>query len=558
MWNAPSESFARDIRDMDHIHDDARYFLLYAGSDYFNQLAESHIWLSRSNYIVLVHDNRQCSETFNFISHREVFLVSRLYFVLSSCPEFAYILKPDASNDYVILNINNVTAAVSVWSRKLPEIRNSTWRVAMFHRYPTAVKARRSKQKWTDFEGIDGFFLETIADHYKLKPIMVFPEDGQTFGAYENGTASGTLGIVIRGEADIALNGRFLIDYGTSEIDFTSPYLTDRLCIMAPRSKRVPRYIAMFRCFDYPTWILLLLGYMVGSFVWSLLDQIFEDRNHFRCASTASRDVYFMMLAGQVSKLSPRTHSARILIASCLLFNVVFMGAFQGLLYKSMTSPTFYPELNTLDDVDRSGFPVVTASLSLKDAFPATDDDPLIQRLRSKLYVVRDEALWNKIKEDDSNYATLWRENGAFLRLHQLGHLKLHLVKECPRSYFLTFVLQKKSPYLNIVNSFITRCHEHGLLQLWRDRTYKFSGKDLYHTQSFNRDLIVELHEIQAPLFLLCIGLTSSALVFFYENATQRQKEECVTATLRKCWRYAAHAVQRIQQLRHAHFPFSC
>lgn len=82
---------------------------------------------------------------------------------------------------------------------------------------------------------------------------------------------SGTIGAVLYGETYASFNGRFMGDYGTTDIEYMYPYFFDKLCIIAPKALKIPQWMAIFKCFSTPVWIALLVMNCSCGFFWFLL-----------------------------------------------------------------------------------------------------------------------------------------------------------------------------------------------------------------------------------------------------------------------------------------------
>lgn len=82
---------------------------------------------------------------------------------------------------------------------------------------------------------------------------------------------SGTIGAVLNGETYASLNGRFMSDYGTTNIEYMFPYYFDKLCIISPKALKIPQWMAIFKCFSMSVWIAILLVNCCCGLFWFLL-----------------------------------------------------------------------------------------------------------------------------------------------------------------------------------------------------------------------------------------------------------------------------------------------
>lgn len=82
---------------------------------------------------------------------------------------------------------------------------------------------------------------------------------------------TGTIGAVLYSQTYASFNGRFMSDYGSSNIEYMFPYYFDKLCIIAPKALKVPQWMAIFKCFNETVWLTLLLVNCACGFFWFLL-----------------------------------------------------------------------------------------------------------------------------------------------------------------------------------------------------------------------------------------------------------------------------------------------
>lgn len=123
-------------------------------------------------------------------------------------------------------------------------------------------------------------------------------------------------------------------------------------------------------------------------------------------------------------------------MSGILLGNITIVGFFNGILYKSFAHDMYYQDIDSLEDLDASGLPILFTSFGTSDLFGFmndTDETLLIQSLRRKLLhgynAVRNAALCR-------NVTGLMRKHHFSILSEELvdtdGSPLLHLVRECP------------------------------------------------------------------------------------------------------------------------------
>lgn len=226
----------------------------------------------------------------------------------------------------------------------------------IFERYPTMVKDLpkyfaeeyyNKAMKTSGYGGIDGLLLANLAEHMKFTIVIIEPGSEETYGhKLNNGTFIGSLGDVLYGYADAAFNGRFLLLYGTTDIEYMLPVLGDQVCVVAPAAEKVPQWKEIFLCFDLSVWISLIIITLVTSLVFIFV-KLWQDKHQmniiresmfysdYKRLVVEEKSKYYLMfwttwkvMLG-VSTQMPNLNFERFLIGSCLLANVIVIGSFE-------------------------------------------------------------------------------------------------------------------------------------------------------------------------------------------------------------------------------------
>lgn len=147
-----------------------------------------------------------------------------------------------------------------------------------------------------------------------------------------------------------------------------------------------------------------------------------------------------LLNAGCPQKL-PNTNAERILLSGILLANVTLVGIFSGILYNSFAHDMYYPDIDSLRDLDASGLPISLTSVSLADLFDVDRDNnddniestSLMQSLRKKMQFGINPV---SIAAHYRNVSAFARESYFPIITEELidadGGPLLHLVEECP------------------------------------------------------------------------------------------------------------------------------
>lgn len=264
--------------------------------------------------------------------------------------------------------------------RKEWSLNNFPFTATIFSRYPTMLLKRalpetflqthyaRGADYSNGFGGFDGFVMGNLAKalNFQLEIIKRLPQD--TYGSVlPNNTFTGTLGDVLYGKAEASFNARFLLDYGTAQIEFMFPVLGDKMCVIAPAAQKIPQWTAIFKCFSVNVWITFAAVTCLCGGFWFLLKKCkfhgelqeavqpipkknwtaFDERHHpldtdSKHEHDIDRGVFvrhllkihevlvpiWMVMLGATTIMPERTME-RIFISSCLLAHVIILGTFE-------------------------------------------------------------------------------------------------------------------------------------------------------------------------------------------------------------------------------------
>lgn len=402
-----------------------------------------------------------------------------------------------ASNPSLILN--------SLWNLNYYPLK-----VSIFNRIPTALNhipiplqnsPNYKNLKYSiGFGGIDGSLLAGIAEYLHFNAVSVIKPNSGYGKILLNGTATESLGLIITGQAQISANGRFLMDYGTDDIEFTWPHSRDSICAVVPKSKKIPQWKKLFRAFHCSTWLVmfnilgicLLFGFFFKINVWK---------------------VYRISMGISIKDHVPVKHF--LFLGSCMFYYVIINGIYQGSLFTSVSTVLYYKDIDTLEALDFSGL-IIDSGLSVLNYDNQSD---LIKRLRKKQITTDYDPL--KAIIDGRQIATLERKNDLNIYVvlqASNGKIPLHIVNECITSYFLAFIVPKGSPFLRLFNHVIIRFIESGLPSKWyQDVVDSLILENLFTLKDDERFKAFTFQDVQTAFYILFFGLFIGFVLFLKE-----------------------------------------
>lgn len=160
-------------------------------------------------------------------------------------------------------------------------------RFTLFDRYATMVSEQnltklhlpgymRSILTYSNgHSGIDGIVLSYLVEKLNLNPLFQKYDDAN-YGAFNKKTEQfdGTLGDIVYNRSDVAVNGRYIKDYGEGTedvVEFLDSVFFDRICVITPKAQEIPKWKAPLLIFSIYSWIGLFSIQLGSSLVWYLL-----------------------------------------------------------------------------------------------------------------------------------------------------------------------------------------------------------------------------------------------------------------------------------------------
>lgn len=401
---------------------------------------------------------------------------------------------------------------------RLRNVHGYPLHVSMFAQYPTAIPVNSVENNSTRYEGMDGHMLYITAAYFNFSLRLYSSYDTNTYGTVlDNGSIIGSLADIVYGRMDISFNSRFIMWYGTDDVDFSIPVTSDKLCIITPKSKQIPKWKNMLVCYKTEVWLSLFMVYFVCATCFHFLDKYHLQNRSAGCLPAL--DMFQVFVLSPVHH-SPRILTQRLLFVSCLLFSLVILSTFQGLLVTNITSPNYRADIHTLDQLYESNLQILTESISTQELFKNTET--VISR-KIQFYDGSREEMIRKVLKSEA--AMTERESSIrFLVIKYVspnGEVQMHMVEECPSYYYLAYMVPKHSPYLNGFNSFFRKVLEPGLTQKWYwdsidIKTRLSHGKSQLQPKTLK---LFSLSDLQLAFYILAAGLLLSVLAFVAEVA---------------------------------------
>lgn len=221
-------------------------------------------------------------------------------------------------------------------------------------------------------------------------------------------------------------------------------------------------------------------------------------------------DTLMLMLSFPM-RILPTIQNERIFVASVCTISLTFVSIFQSSLATVFIKPIFYKNIDSLEDLDKSGMKIYTNSEDLLvDAFSEGYYSETFDHLRKRLEYKKFNTMdLSKIFVKNKAYLT---RKSVFELQWMTPNAKSHLMKECPREYRLSYMVSKNSA--GLIDNSINFAKFNASIAHLKTQTHPPKLK------------VLTTHDLQLPFIILIIGTLVSSLVFVFELFTKMKRKQ--------------------------------
>ncbi|GIY30653.1 glutamate receptor ionotropic, delta-1 [Caerostris darwini] len=193
--------------------------------------------------------------------------------------------------------------------------------------------------------GAEGKLLQLLSQHLHFRYKLVTPPDKQWGGQHKNGSWSGLIGIVNRGEADLAMCFSGISEKRKVATDFTEPYSENDLTFATRFPRMQPRAYAYMYPFDVFTWTGILIMLFLMPLVFRLLK-----------AKKFSYSYFLLKLYGTLfnQPVVDTQFSSLILLGCWWYFSIIISAGYAAVLSSLLTVPIYETLPTTFEELASS------------------------------------------------------------------------------------------------------------------------------------------------------------------------------------------------------------
>lgn len=209
---------------------------------------------------------------------------------------------------------------------------------------------------------------------------------------------------------------------------------------------------------------------------------------------------------------------------------MIFVSMYQSLITTVFVRPLYFKDINSLEQLDKSGAEILVKYAGyLNDVFP-NDSTDVYKSLGRKMRLVETNDSAMDLVRDFKEVATITRKSTVLLD-NSIYFIKkqLYLIeKECPRNYFLAYMVPVHSVFYNRLNEILIDIQRFGFIRKWISDT-NFEAT-LANLKSFEDETksskVLSLEDFKFPILVLIGGNSLGCAVFFVEFIISHRRQK--------------------------------
>ncbi|GFR27671.1 glutamate receptor ionotropic, delta-1 [Trichonephila clavata] len=366
----------------------------------------------------------------------------------------------------------------------------------------------------TRIAGIEGYFAHAIFTEMNIEYDIVFPEDNE-FGREVNGNWTGIVGMVQRGETDLAIGGLGINENRFRVVDFSFPYATDGISFVSLKPSEWSKAFGFLELFDLPTWMLLLCIFLLAT---AIFFTVLKD--------TISYFEVFHNLFGSMLRqpliLHIYPHENRLLTGTWLLFSCIMSSVFSGALLSFLATPSNVETIENFKElseaVERGTHRAYSGKGSIVVPFLLNSKESHLRQLgktieQNNWYIKPEDALNNPMKSLESVIVG----SSAYLRFLYGAHSTVLISEGNGYSISMAFLIKKGFCCSSQLRKVMSRMVGAGIY----DRYFKLESFKYFLMEQTNEEKIkigsLSLKDLFSAFCMLLTGWGISFLIFIGE-----------------------------------------
>lgn len=444
--------------------------------------------------------------------------------------------NPFAAQKFTYFRGNETNCEQMLFPDKTANLMGHKLKATIFQDITRATFNESNLTDATALQGADGFLARLILRYMNATVRMMYPGDVQEIGEFlPNRSATGCLGHLVRREVDFGINVRFYrLGQFANVLEATTTNGRDDICILVPRAGKATDIGNIFRAFSTYDWIAIAVSWPAFAFTYRFVDVAISRRN--KSPRKTILTIFFELLAMnliQPSHVMPKHWLKKGLIGFWLIYALLITSLYQSMLSGNLIIPKDLPDINSIEQLDRSHFNLISYKRYHKQIMEFLTDtqfNSTYRRLPLRLVNVERDEFEEQIGKHNRTvaYANKHHINVYLRRVHRInGEVIYNEMKQCPVPYVTVYGLVYGTPYKGRFNYIIRQAQESGLIEKWAridQIKEKISQSKL---RSDTEHVPFTMKHLRTAFFTFLIGCLVASAVFLMELSGVAKKLLC-------------------------------
>nr|VZI22347.1 unnamed protein product [Spirometra erinaceieuropaei] len=316
--------------------------------------------------------------------------------------------------------------------------------------------------------------LQLLQEQFQFGFELVTPADGEYGRKLPNGSWTGLIGLVVRGEVEFAVGPITISAERAKAIQFMEPFQSAHLAVFYRTPAESSNLVRMATPFHWQTWTLIIASIFLTSGLICCLSRCspFSAWN-LRLLGAVSDEISlwdnlwntFEAFVMQAQEFYPLAYSSRILMASWWMYVVLLQAAYQAELVAFLSSSEVIPPFETLEELadDTAIIPLVARGSYAASIMEKAGPESTYGRLWKRTITVSEAEGMEKILASPE-FVYIDDEVTAGV-MEDAVNRGISRMKETFAHSFYGFPIVAGTEYKRAFDSYIRRLKETGIIQ---------------------------------------------------------------------------------------------
>lgn len=401
----------------------------------------------------------------------------------------------------------------NLYPQKTKEMQGCPVIVTAIDKFPHVILTQSNNT--LSVSGMEGQLVRLLSELMNFTLIVTEPKDGRFWGFWNGEKWTGATGDLIYKRADIGIGAYYPSLRRVEEIDISYGYNTVYIVWTVKKVEKSLLGLKLLLPFKKYVWFFILATIIISLLTLYILRNLVKNRTVQSDNITIG---FWEITLGLGVKYMPSGRFVCYVFTVWIWSSMVLRNSYQSSLVGFLTHTYYDESIQNMKDLLDNDFEFY-GTQQLVDIMTNVTDNEYVKRILERLHVFNtsEEDVVEKIISGEI-HGTITQLKDRVSDLNYMFRDKgmLRILPETYRSQIIALALPKYSPLIDGVNSWINRLLEVGIVDKWFD--------DLQAPAVIleNRPLVLRIHHLIGPFFILFIGELIAMLAFIGEIVLAR------------------------------------